>query len=131
MWMSAVKFAGAMINRPRQFKNRRLRLDWKHVEPQEETDVIKGCGRRVIVIKSPDPKLFEEAIFILRDDVFKDGERSAGQILREAKKVADNYLRTKTGKRRFRLSNFPAPAFAAAGAAATGIAWLALKLVGV
>ncbi|MCL2343992.1 MAG: translation initiation factor 2 [Firmicutes bacterium] len=108
-----------------------MRLDWKQMEPQEETDVIKGCGRRVIVVKSPDPKLFEEAIFVLRDDVFKDSERSTAQILREAKKVADNYLRTKTGKRRFRLSRFPAPFFAAAGAAATGIAWLALKLVGV
>ena len=114
-----------------KFKKRRLRLDWKQMEPQGGTDVIKGCGRRVIVVKSPDPKLFEEAIFILRDDVFKDGEHSTGQILKEAKKVADDYLRNKTGKRRFRLSKFPAPAFAAAGAAATGIAWLALKLVGV
>ena len=99
--------------------------------------MIKGCARRVIVVKSPDPKLFEEAIFILRDDLFKRGgafknpELNAAQILREAKKVADNYMRNKTGKRRFRISKFPAPAFAAAGAAATGVAWLALKLVGV
>ena len=101
--------------------------------------MIKGCSRRVIVVKSPDPKLFEEAIFILRDDLFKgggcgEGERSARQILKEAKKAADSYLRNKTGKRRFRFrifSRFPAPFFAAAGAAATGVAWLALKLVGV
>ena len=114
-----------------RYKKDRLRADWKHMEPQGGADVIKGCARRVIVVKSPDPQLFEEAIFILRDDLFREPGRSAEQILKEAKKIADNYLKNKAGKLHFRPSRLPAPLFAAAGAAATGIAWLALKLVGV
>ena len=30
--------------------------------------MVKGVSRQVIVVKSPDPKLFEQAIFILRTD---------------------------------------------------------------
>jgi len=114
-----------------RFKKRRLRLDWKHAEPREGDEVIKGCSRRVIVVKSPDSRLFEEAIFILRDDVFKNRQKSDRQILTEARAAADKYLQSAAVKTRFRFRRFPAPFFAAAGAAATGIAWLALKLVGV
>ena len=28
--------------------------------------MVKGVSRRVIVVKSPDPRLFEQAIFLLR-----------------------------------------------------------------
>ena len=30
--------------------------------------MVKGTSRQVIVVHSPDPKLFEQAIFILRED---------------------------------------------------------------
>ena len=30
--------------------------------------MVKGVSRQVIVVKSPDPQLFEQAIFILRAD---------------------------------------------------------------
>ena len=30
--------------------------------------MVKGISRQVILVHSPDPKLFEQAIFILRDD---------------------------------------------------------------
>lgn len=30
--------------------------------------MVKGISRQVIVVHSPDPKLFEQAIFILRED---------------------------------------------------------------
>ena len=32
--------------------------------------MVKGTSRRVIVVDSPDPKLFEQAIFIVRNDAF-------------------------------------------------------------
>ena len=36
--------------------------------------MVKGISRQVIVVRSPDPKLFEQAIFILREDALgKDG----------------------------------------------------------
>ena len=36
--------------------------------------MVKGVSRRVIVVKSPDPKLFDQAIFLLKEDALeKDG----------------------------------------------------------
>ena len=33
--------------------------------------MVKGISRQVIVVHAPDPKLFEQAIFILKD--FREG----------------------------------------------------------
>ena len=30
--------------------------------------MVKGVSRQVILVRPPEPKLFEQAIFILRDD---------------------------------------------------------------
>ena len=35
--------------------------------------MVKGVSRQVIVVPSPDPELFEQAIFILRDDAVAKG----------------------------------------------------------
>ena len=35
--------------------------------------MVKGISRQVIVVHSPDPKLFEQAIFILKDDAIQNG----------------------------------------------------------
>lgn len=94
--------------------------------------MVKGTSKRVVVIKSPDPKVFEEAIFIVREDYLSEGGVSAKDIVKEAQRVARMYSRSTEGRPRRRLlDRLPAPAFAAAGAAATGIAWLAMRLVGV
>ena len=37
---------------------------------EEWLPLVKGISRRVIVVDSPDPKLFEQAIFIVKNDVF-------------------------------------------------------------
>ncbi|MGI5935604.1 MAG: translation initiation factor 2 [Oscillospiraceae bacterium] len=92
--------------------------------------MVKGTQRRIIVVKSPDPKVFEEAIFIIRDDLFKRKGVSEQEIIREAQRVADDYIKSTIGRKHRLLAKLPAPAFAAAGAAATGIAWLAMRLVG-
>jgi len=89
--------------------------------------VVKGVSRRVIVIKSPDRRMFEEAIFIVKEDIFRETGVSSEMVLREAQEVADRYVRDNLKKRRFR--RFPAPAFAFAGAAATGIIWLLTHLL--
>ena len=31
--------------------------------------MVKGISRQVIVVNAPDPKLFEQAIFILKDNM--------------------------------------------------------------
>lgn len=52
--------------------------------------MVKGISRQVIVVRSPDPKLFEQAIFILREDAlgkeacptgpFAPGPAGGGQL---------------------------------------------------
>ena len=35
--------------------------------------MVKGISRRVVVVKSPDPEIFDEAIFIVRDEYLNRG----------------------------------------------------------
>ena len=71
--------------------------------------MVKGISRRVIVVDSPDPQIFEQAIFILRTD--------GG---------AKNYARCQgLPRRRVRV---PGWLWAAIGAAAIGLTWLLCTL---
>ena len=40
---------------------------------KEAVFMVKGVSRQVIVVHSPDPKLFEQAIFILKDKAVGEG----------------------------------------------------------
>ena len=40
--------------------------------------MVKGINKRVIVVKAPDPRLFEQAIFIMREDAFAEGVSAEG-----------------------------------------------------
>ena len=83
--------------------------------------MVKGVNKHVILVKTPDPKYFEEAIFILREEAFAQGV-SAEQVLREAGQAAKSYVgaSTRPGKCSRQI---PAPASAAAGALAATAAW--------
>ena len=48
--------------------------------------MVKGTSRQVIVVQSPDPKLFEQAIFILKDEAVGQGI-SDEALLKEAQQV--------------------------------------------
>lgn len=94
--------------------------------------MIKGLSHRVIIVKSPDERYFEEAIFVIRDDLFKNGSIDSAAVLKEARRIANSYVFHGTVKTKgMILKRLPAPFFAAAGAAATGIAWLTAKLCGI
>ena len=56
--------------------------------------MVKGTSKRVVVVKSPDPKVFEQAIFIVREDFLKGREGRSREILREAQEVADQYIKS-------------------------------------
>ena len=45
--------------------------------------MVKGITRQVILVKSPDPKLFEEAIFIVKEEALAREGVSADQVIRE------------------------------------------------
>ena len=83
--------------------------------------LVKGVSRQVIVVKAPDPRFFEQAIFILKEDAFGKGV-TADQVLQEARRVADGYIRRSTGWRRM-WRRVPAPVYAAAGARGATVCW--------
>lgn len=82
--------------------------------------MVKGISRQVIVVRSPDPKLFEQAIFILREDALGKGGMSDRAILRQAQQAASSYV--PAGKHR--RQSLQGPAWAAGGALIMGLAWL-------
>lgn len=50
--------------------------------------MVKGTSRRVIVVDSPNPNLFEQAIFIVKNDVFSQEGVTSQQVLGEACRIA-------------------------------------------
>ena len=79
--------------------------------------MVKGISRQVILVHSPDRKLFEQAIFILREDAREVTEEA---LLKEAERA----IRWPDLKKRWL-----GPLWAAGGAAATGLAWLITAIV--
>ncbi len=77
--------------------------------------MVKGISRQVIVVHSPDPKLFEQAIFILKADAPQEGITDE-ELLREAQRATRGKGRSKP--------YLSGPAWAVGGAAATGLVWL-------
>lgn len=87
--------------------------------------MVKGISRRVVVVDSPDPNIFEQAIFIIRNDS-ADGV-SSQQLVEQAVRIAKSYARTHAAPRR-RLRITPVMA-ALAGAAAIALIWLLVELL--
>jgi hypothetical protein len=84
--------------------------------------MVKGTSRRVIVVRSPDPRFFEQAVFFLREGALNQEGISADQILSEASNVAACYLRRNGRSPRPRL--FLSPLFwMGVGSAITGGIW--------
>lgn len=77
--------------------------------------MVKGTSKRVVVVKSPDPRFFEQAIFILREDLKAKG---GSDVLREAQRVADDYVKSYAPEPRKLLSRIPPALLGALGAAA-------------
>lgn len=85
--------------------------------------MVKGISRQVIVVEAPDPKLFDQAIFILKDEALGEGITDE-QLLKEAQQVIRSGAKMK--KR-------PLPAYGAfwtvVGASVTGLVWLICALL--
>lgn len=80
--------------------------------------MVKGISRQVIVVHSPDPKLFEQAIFILKDDALTQEGITDEALLKEAKRIVSN-----SGMRKSRLW-YAGFLWAGGGALLTGAVWL-------
>ena len=87
--------------------------------------MVKGVSRRVVVVESPDTKLFEQAIFIVRNDAAHEGVTSRA-LVEEARRVARDYADGETGGRfRHRMRGV---LWALLGAAVCGLVWLAVSM---
>ena len=83
--------------------------------------MVKGISRQVIVVQSPGPEMFEQAIFILKDKVVGEGITDE-RLLQEARQV----IRGSGKKRHFYLYG---AVWAAGGALLTGLVWLVTVLI--
>ena len=81
--------------------------------------MVKGVSRQVIVVHAPDPKLFDQAIFILRDDAVCGGGITNEALLKEANRI----IAVSNGGKR-RLNIFACALWASVGAMVTAVAWV-------
>ena len=86
--------------------------------------MVKGISRQVIVVHSPDPKLFEQAIFILKDGAVGREGVTDEALLKEANRLIREP--SVQHKRRLRLYG---PVWALGGALLTGMLWLVSALL--
>ncbi len=82
--------------------------------------MIKGISRRVIVVKSPDRRFFEEAIFIVREGIVGRGGVTAEQVVEEARRVADGFVKKRQNRW---YQHIPAPGYVALGALLATVLW--------
>ena len=86
--------------------------------------MVKGISRQVIVVHAPEPKLFEQAIFILKDDALRKDGITDDLLLQEARKL----IRTSNDSKKRRLFLY-GPGWACFGALLMGTAWLLSSLL--
>ena len=87
--------------------------------------MVKGISRQVIVVHAPDPKLFEQAIFILKDDAVGEGITDEA-LLKEARNAIRGSVDKEGKKKRYYLYG---AVWASGGALITGLAWLLTVLL--
>jgi hypothetical protein len=86
--------------------------------------LVKGVSRRVIVVDSPDPQIFEQAIFVLSSDGAGVNQQ---QLVDQAVRVAKSYARTHGIPQR--SLHMTPPLWMAAGSAVIGAIWAAVALL--
>ena len=79
--------------------------------------MVKGVSRQVIVVQSPGEELFDQAIFILKDEAVEKGVTDEVLL-----KQAQQAIRSGQGKKR-KLWLY-GPVWACGGALATALVWL-------
>ncbi len=95
----------------------------RHSRYQEPLPVVRGNMRRVLVLKPPGP-IFQEAVFILRDDYFQTPGLSRKALMREARAAAESYL-AENAPSAPRTPSVALPSFLLGAACAVLALWLA------
>lgn len=83
--------------------------------------MVKGTTRQVLVVKGADTALFEQAIFLVRDNVVEQGGVTEEALLREARTVCSRGEQHPSWKSRV--------LWALSGAGVTALVWLLSALL--
>lgn len=85
--------------------------------------MVKGVTRQVILVKSPDPRLFEQAIFLVKEEALNQPGVSQEQVIQQARAAANDYLKRSHAwnERERGLTGW---LWATLGAAGASLAWL-------
>lgn len=81
--------------------------------------MVKGISRQVIVVHSPDREMFEQAIFILRENAVGEGITD-DVLLKEAERAIRGSGRREKTRRLYLYG----AVWACAGSMLTGLVWL-------
>ena len=81
------------------------------------------------MVDSPDPQIFEQAIFIVRNDAFGKAGVTPEQIVSEACRVARGYTAAHGDHRRRSWRDLPAVCYSALGGGTIGLVWLLVSLL--
>ena len=82
--------------------------------------MVKGLSRRVVMVRYPEAGVFEQALFVVRDDASSVRGVSADEVLAEACRIAQRQAGGGGIKSRKR---WPPLAYLLLGAGSVGIAW--------
>ena len=90
-------------------------------------ETLKGVARRVVIVRSPPESVFEQAIFIVRNDAAGEGITSR-ELVEEARRVAHNYASSGTSRFSSRWRTLNPIVYTLIGAGTIGLAWLIVAL---
>ena len=89
--------------------------------------MVKGVARRVVVVKAPDPRYFEQALFLVREDALSAPGVTEESVVREARRIAGDALPGRSPGRLLR--RLGAPAWFTLGAVLASVVWALAGLV--
>jgi hypothetical protein len=81
--------------------------------------VVKGLSRRVVMVRYPEAGVFEQALFVVRDDASVSRGITADEVLAEACRIAQR--QTALAKKRKR---WPPLVYTVIGAGCVGAVWV-------
>ena len=58
----------------------------------ERREVLRGSTEQVIRVRVPVPGIFREAVFFLHEDYLRRGDLSREELLRQARRAAEDYV---------------------------------------
>ncbi|MDR1668460.1 MAG: hypothetical protein LBR76_00690 [Oscillospiraceae bacterium] len=86
--------------------------------------MVKGLSRRVVMVRYPEAGVFEQALFVVRDDAASLRGITADDVVAEACRISQNHAHRRARK------NLPPLAYTAIGGAAVGLAWALSFILG-